>query len=136
MEGTMRSKPLGAYIRALRRHIRPKVSQKKLAEMVETSNNTIYRIEAGVQEPQEFLAAILTAVGGRIKDVPKLQAPDASVDLAEKLAAEAITERALLDWATTDEKRMRLLHRIREMSDDDPELRSRIDGYLDRSQDR
>jgi DNA-binding XRE family transcriptional regulator len=134
MEGTMGTKPLGAYIRVLRRHLRPRVSQRKLAETVETSNNTIYRIEAGVQEPQEVLAAILSAIGGRIEDVPKLKAPDASIDLAERLAAEAITERALLEWAKTDKQRMQLLNRIKEMSDDDPELRSRIDGYLDRLQ--
>lgn len=135
MVSAMGSKPLGAYIRALRQHMRPKTSQRRLAEIVETTNNTIYRIEAGVQEPQEFLAAILTAIGGRVKDIPRLLADGASVGLAKELAEQAITERDLLEWATTDENRMKLLRRIRAMSDDDPDLRSRIDGYLDKLQD-
>lgn len=136
MEATMGSKPLGAYIRALRQHMRPKVSQKRLADIVGAAGNTIYRIEAGMQEPQEYLASILTAIGGRIKDVPRLQSQEADVDLALRLAGEAITERVLLDWANTDERRLRFLHRIREMSSDDPELQARLDGYLDRLQDQ
>jgi DNA-binding XRE family transcriptional regulator len=136
METAMGSKPLGAYIRALRQHMRPKVTQKRLADIVGAASNTIYRIEAGMQEPQEYLASILTAIGGRIKDVSKLQSTEASVDLAMRLADEAVTERQLLDWANTDEKRRRLLHRIREMSSDDPELQARLEGYLDRLQDR
>lgn len=134
MEAIMRSKPLGAYIRALREHIRPKMTQIKLAEKAHTSGNTINRIEAGTQEPQESLPAILTVVGGRIQDVLLLQAPDATTKLAKELAAQAITERELLEWAKTDERRMQLLLRIREMSVSDPDLRAQIDGYLDRHQ--
>lgn len=136
METAMASKSLGAYIRALRRHMRPKVSQKKLAELADTTNNTIWRIEAGEQEPQEMLPDILTIIGGRIKDVAQLRKRDGDTALALRLAEEAITERQLLDWACTDEKRLRLLHRIREMSADDPNLRAQIDGYLDRHQGR
>ena len=135
MVSAVGSEPLGAYIRALRTRKRPKMSQKKLAGLAKTTSNTIWRIEAGVQEPQESLAAILTAVGGRIKDIPKLLADDASIDLARELAEQAIIERDLLDWADADENRAKLLRRIRAMSADDPDLRSRIDGYLDKLQD-
>lgn len=134
MELVMGSKPLGAYIRTLRRHMKPRVSQKKLAELADTTNNTIWRIEAGEQEPQEMLPAILTVIGGRIKDVARLRKQDANIELALDLAKEAITEQQLLDWANTDKRRMQLLTRIKAMSDDDPDLRAQIDGYLDRHQ--
>lgn len=136
MESAMGNAALGLYIRVLRQHLRPRVTQKQLAELVGTTGNTIYRIEAGTQEPQEFLAAILTVLGGRIKDVDRLRKEDADTRLAERLAQQAITERLLLDWASTDDRRMKLLLRIREMSDDDPDLRSRLDGYLDQLQGR
>lgn len=130
----MGNEALGAYIRVLRQNTQPKMTQKKLAELIGTTNNTIYRIEAGIQEPQEFLAALLTTLGGRIADIYRLRSDGASVDLAEQLAEQAITERVLLDWAHTDERRMRLLQRIRDMSSDDPDLRARLEGYLDQLQ--
>lgn len=136
MELAMGNVALGTYIRVLRQHLRPKVTQRTLAEMVGSTGNTISRIEIGAQEPQEVLAAILTAVGGRIADVHKLREDSANTRLAEQLAQQAITERMLLDWASTDNRRMDLLLRIRAMSDDDPDLRSRLDGYLDQLQGR
>lgn len=59
-------KAVGAYLRALRES--QGLSQGKLAEMVGVAGNTIWRIEAGKQEPRaDALAAILTAVHGRIE---------------------------------------------------------------------
>jgi transcriptional regulator with XRE-family HTH domain len=129
MEMTMGLEAFGAYVKALRKQ--HKMSQGQLAEQVGVAGNTIYRIEAGRQEPQtEQLAALLTVLGGRIRDVRELLGAGATVAKADKLAQEALTEQSLLAMANTDPKRAALLKRIAELSDD-PVLTARIEAYLD-----
>jgi transcriptional regulator with XRE-family HTH domain len=129
MEMTMGLDAFGAYVKALRKQ--HKMSQGQLAELVGVAGNTIYRIEAGRQEPQtEQLAALLTTLGGRIKDVRELLSTGATVDRADTLAQEALTEQTLLAMANTDPKRAALLKRIAELSDDPVQI-ARIEAYLD-----
>lgn len=124
---------VGAYLRALRSQ--QGLSQGKLAELVGVAGNTIWRIEAGDQEPRAGqLAALLTALHGRIEDIQNLITDNAATAAdGEALAGHILTlkERdALLTMANTDEKRARLLRRIAQFTED-PELRARIEGYLD-----
>lgn len=129
MEMTMGLDAFGAYVKALR--AQHKMSQGRLAELVGVAGNTIYRIEAGRQEPQtEQLASLLTVLGGRIKDVQELLSVGATKAKAKELAQEALTEQSLLAMANTDPKRAALLRRIAELSDD-PVLIARISAYLD-----
>lgn len=123
----------GAYIRALR--LRQRMSQGKLAELVGVTSNTIWRIESGDQEPKTGqIAALLTTLHGRIEDVQRLISDKLATEReAERLADEALAayERAqVMALADTDEKRAVLLRRIAALTED-PELRARIEGYLD-----
>lgn len=129
MEMTMGLDAFGTYVKALR--AQHKMSQGRLADLVGVAGNTIYRIEAGRQEPQtEQLAALLTILGGRIKDVRELLRTGATKAKAKELAQEALTEQSLLALANTDPKRAALLRRIAALSDD-PTLTERIESYLD-----
>lgn len=129
MEMTMGLDAFGAYVKALR--AQHDMSQGRLAELVGVAGNTIWRIEAGRQEPQtEQLAALLTILGGRIKDVRELLGVGGTKAKAKELAQEALTERSLLAMANTDPKRAALLRRIAELSDD-PLVIARINAYLD-----
>lgn len=125
---------VGVYLRALR--ARQKLTQGKLAELVGVTGNTIWRIEAGEQEPKiALLAAILTTLRGRIEDIQQLvNDKEATPHEAEQLADQALVihdqTAALLKLANTDEKRRALLLRIAELTDD-PILAARIEGYLD-----
>jgi transcriptional regulator with XRE-family HTH domain len=132
MEG-MNMLAVGAYLRALRSH--QGLSQGKLAELVGVAGNTIWRIEAGEQEPRAGqLAALLTALHGRIEDIQRLITDSAATAAdGEELAGRILTlaERdSILALADTDEKRARLLRRIAQLTEN-PELRARIEGYLD-----
>lgn len=129
MELVMGLDAFGAYVKALRAE--HKMSQGGLAELVGVAGNTIYRIEAGRQEPQtEQLAALLTILGGRIKDVRELLQIGATAARAHELARDALTEQSLLTLANTDPKRAALIRRIAELSDD-PVLTARLEAYLD-----
>ncbi len=120
----------GAYIKALREK-QQGLTQGKLGELVGVAGNTVYRIEAGRQEPETTqLAALLTILGGRIKDVRKLLSGEATKADAKRLADEALDEQKLLALADTDPKRRALLYKIAELSDD-PDLITRIEDYLD-----
>ena len=123
----------GAYLRALRTH--QGLSQGKLAELVGVSGNTIWRIEAGDQEPRASqLAALLTTLRGRIEDIQELiSSTTATAADGEALAERMLTQaesNSLLALANTDDKRARLLRRIAKLTEN-PDLRSRIEGYLD-----
>lgn len=118
----------GAYIKALRK--RRKLTQAKLGGMIGVAGNTVYRIESGRQEPETTqLAALLTTLGGRIKDVQRLLSGAASKADADRLATEALTEEKLLAMIDTDPKRRVILQQIAELSDD-PVLVARIEDYL------
>lgn len=124
---------VGAYLRSLR--AQQGLSQDGLATIVGVAGNTIWKIEAGKQEPRAgLLAAILTAVRGRIEDVHQLITDSGATEATgEALAGRVLTIRerdSILALADTDEKRARLLRRIAQLTGD-PELRSRIEGYLD-----
>lgn len=61
----------GAYLKALR--TKTGLSQGKLAELIGVAGNTIWRIEAGKQEPGGGqLAALLTTLHGRVEDFQAL----------------------------------------------------------------
>ena len=123
----------GAYLRALRTH--QGLSQGKLAELVGVSGNTIWRIEAGDQEPRAGqLAALLTTLRGRIEDIQELiSSATATAADGEALASQVLTQAerdAVFARANTDDKRATLLRRIAKLTEN-PDLRSRIEGYLD-----
>jgi transcriptional regulator with XRE-family HTH domain len=129
----MNMEATGAYLRVLR--TRQHLSQGKLAELVGVTGNTIWRIEAGDQEPKAAqLAALLTTLHGRIEDIQKLISDKAAtIRDAERLADEALSAReraSLLALVDTDEKRRSLLLRIAQLTDD-PILAARLEGYLD-----
>lgn len=129
MVGVMGTEAFGAYIRALRE--RHKLTQAGLGGLIGVTGNTIYRIETGQQAPETpNLVALLAALGGRIRDVQRLLSGAADVSEVEQMADEAMTEQRLIAMADTDPKRRALLRRIAELSDD-PDLTSRIEGYLD-----
>lgn len=128
MELPMGLPDLGAYLRALRKH--QGWTQAKVADLVGVAGNTIYRIEAGRQEPETTqLAALLTVLGGRISDVQKLLTGKLGSATPHDLAREAISEQALLTLLDTDPKRANLLRQIAKLTDD-PRLRQRIEDYL------
>lgn len=123
----------GAYLRALRTH--QGLSQGKLTELVGVSGNTIWRIEAGDQEPRAGqLAALLTTLRGRIEDIQELiSSATATAADGEALASQVLTQAerdAVFARANTDDKRATLLRRIAKLTEN-PDLRSRIEGYLD-----
>lgn len=130
MASKMGSPALGTYFKILRE--RRGLSQAKLAKDTHVTPNTIYRIEAGTQEPRApLLAALLVILGGRAKDVHELIARGATVARAVALADEAdAATAALLAQANTDPKRAALLRRIAVLTND-PVQRARIEDYLD-----
>lgn len=77
----------GAYLRELRKQ--QGFSQTKLAEMVGVTNNTIWRIEKGTQEPQAALIVALLAVlrGSAAHVHALLSNPKATNEEAEQYAA-------------------------------------------------
>lgn len=125
---TMGLEAFGAYIRALRK--KRNMTQAKLGSLVGVTGNTVYRIEKGRQEPETTqLAALLTTLGGRIRDVQILLSGAASRTDVDQLADEALTEEKLLVMANTDPKRRAILLKIATLSDD-PVLIARIEDYL------
>lgn len=96
-------KAVGAYLRALRES--QGLSQGKLAEMVGVAGNTIWRIETGRQEPRaDALAAILTALHGRIEHVQTLISSDVATLLdGERLAQERLAELQKIPPSELDE---------------------------------
>lgn len=128
MEMPMGLADLGAYLRALRKHWG--WTQGKVAEMVGVAGNTIYRIEAGRQEPETTqLAALLTVLGGRIRDVQRLLSGNLGDVTPQSLADEALNEQSFLAMFDTDPKRLELLKQIARLTDD-PHLRQRIEDYI------
>lgn len=128
METIMELGALGVYVKALRE--RRGMSQEQLANAVEVTTNTIWRVEAGRQEPRtSLLSALLAVLRGRARDVQELLKAGATAERARALADEAITESAILAAADTDPKRRALLQRIAELSED-PDLTQRIEDYL------
>lgn len=118
----------GAYIRTLR--TKRGLTQGKLGSLIGVAGNTVYRIEAGRQEPETTqLASLLTTLGGRIKDVQRLLSGAATAADVEQLADEALTEQKILEMADTDPKRRAILVQIATLSDD-PALIARIEDYL------
>lgn len=121
----------GAYLKALR--TKTGLSQGKLAELIGVAGNTIWRIEAGKQEPGGGqLAALLTTLHGRVEDFQALIIDQkATAEDAERLAKQAQEARQqLLAFAENDDGRRRLLERIAQLTTD-PALQARIEGYLD-----
>lgn len=105
----------GAYLRALR--VGRGFTQAEIAEAVNTTVNTIWRIEAGQQEPKAVLIVrLLASLGGRAEDLANLMAnPNADELEAQKAAAESIRAAAL--QATPEERRV-LAERLRQLADD------------------
>lgn len=123
---------VGSYMRVLREH--QGLSQAGLAERVGVTGNTIYRIEAGRQEPRgKQLAALLNALCGRTEDFEYLRDKATTAAEGQELALRILSEQerdAVLVIANTDPKRAALLRRIARLTSSD-ELRARIEGYLD-----
>lgn len=123
---------VGAYLRALR--AQQGISQGRLTELVGVAGNTIWRIEAGDQEPRAGqFAAILTALHGRIEDIQRLITDTAATPADGEALAGHVLGRSgdsLIALADSDERRIRLLKRIAQLTEN-PELRARIEGYLD-----
>lgn len=109
---------VGAYLRALREN--QGLSQGKLAEMVGVAGNTIWRIEAGKQEPRaDALAAILTAVHGRIEHIQELISSDVATLIdGERLAQERLVELQKIPPSELD----RIMSDLRSEAERDPSL--------------
>jgi transcriptional regulator with XRE-family HTH domain len=105
----------GAYLRALREA--QGLSQGRLAELVRVTVNTIWRVEAGQQEPKTTLIVnLLAALSGRAEDLALLL-NDPNATAAD---AYAVAERSLRHAAThaTPEQRQAVAARLRAMADD------------------
>lgn len=84
---------VGAYLRALREA--GGITQEELGAAIGVAGNTIYRIEAGQQEPKTAqIARILDKLKGKVEHVAALLKPEATTKDAERYAAEA---RAMTD---------------------------------------
>lgn len=124
---------VGAYLRTLREA--HKLSRAAVAAQIGTHESQLVRIEAGEQDTRgSLLLAFIGVVRGRAGDVQRLILNhEATADDGRRLADEVLTQAerdSILAIADTDPKRAALLRRIAELSDD-PELRARIEGYLD-----
>lgn len=124
---------VGAYLRTLREA--RKLSRAAVAAQIGTHESQLVRIEAGDQDTRgSLLLAFINVVRGRAEDVQRLILnQNATVEDGRRMADAALTQSEqdrLLSLVTTDEKRVALLRRVMELSDD-PELRARIQGYLD-----
>lgn len=103
----------GAYLRALREA--QGLSQARVAELVRVTVNTIWRIEAGQQEPKTTLIVNLLAVlKGRAEDLAKL-INDASADDAAAQRAAQASLRLTAEQATPEERRA-VAERLRAMA--------------------
>lgn len=127
----MNMRAAGAYLKKLR-EAQKGLTQSKLGELVGVSGNTIYRIEAGRQEPEgRQLAFLLTLLHGQIEHFQQLLTnTSATPEEAYVLADKALSIQILLRLANSDEKRRRLLLKVAQLTDD-PVLAGRIEGYLD-----
>lgn len=96
---------VGSYIQTLRD--KQSVSRARMAEDIGTTENTLWRIESGRQEPGvSLLARILQYVQGSIEDVFRLAArADATVEDGRREAQKALLPTVEL----SEEEKARLL---------------------------
>lgn len=133
---------LGGYIRTLReeRGLRQADVLRLLSERYgrAVDRSKYYRLEKGTDKERwpegDFLAALLDILKANIADIGWIQQhKDATEADGERLAREWLSREEIeriRAFTTTDEGRLRLLQHVYELSDD-PELRARIQGYLD-----
>lgn len=105
------------------------LTQEDVARRLGVVSKTVSDWEAGRYSPGfDLMVRLVGVIGGKIDDVVRHFLRD------EPGGADEVLTRAerdsVLALATTDAKRAALLRRIAQMSDD-PELRARIEGYLD-----
>lgn len=105
------------------------LTQEDVARQLGVVSRTISDWEAGRYIPGfELMVRLVGVIGGKIDDVVRYFLID------EPGKADAVLTQAerdsILAAANTDPKRAALLRRIAQMSND-PELRARIEGYLD-----
>lgn len=125
---TMASTALGQYMRALRVH--RGWTQAQLAEAVGVSGNTIYRIEKAGQEPEAAqLAALLTTLHGRIRDVQRILSGALTGTTPQQLADEAVAEYQIIDRIIANGQGRELAAQIAAVLDD-PLRRQRLADYL------
>jgi transcriptional regulator with XRE-family HTH domain len=124
---------VAAYLRVLREQ--RGLSREKLAEMIDTSGNTIWRIEDGRQEPGgALLLNLIAAVRGSYEDVRRLLAEDNGGEAAGRELAELRVSRA--EFAKIEELRTvlgneRLAEFVARLSAE-PDLLDAIDRLMGR----
>lgn len=114
---------VGAY---LQQHRKAKgLTQEDVAKQLDVTSRTVSDWEAGRHSPSfDLMVRFVQLVGGRIEEVVSR-----FYGAGESALTQAERDR-ILALADTDEKRAQLLRRIAELTEN-PELRARIEGYLD-----
>lgn len=124
---------VGAYLQARRQAVR--LTQKEVADRIGVTDRTISAWETGASGPTfDLMVRLLDEIKGQI-DVVQALYKNARATAADgkRLALRVLTEAErdyYLALANTDVKRAMLLRRIAAATED-PELRARIEGYLD-----
>lgn len=118
---------VGAYLQERRKAAG--LTQEEVARRIGVVSKTVSDWEAGRYSPGfDLMVRLVGVVGGKIDDVVRHFLRDEPGGADEVLTQ---SERdSILAIADTDPKRVALLRRIAQMSND-PELRARIEGYLD-----
>lgn len=124
---------VGGYLRALVL-AQPDLSYASVCREAGVKPNYLSRLgvggKHGTKEPSaRVLLKLVRAARGKIEDLERLlYSETATAEEGQALAQLTVASVAAL--ATTDERRAALLRRIAELTED-PELRVRIEGYLD-----
>lgn len=105
-----------AYLRTLRK-AQKGLTQEGLAERIGVSGNTIYRIEAGVQEPKtKQIISLLAILQGDARDLSELiNNPSATEQDGELKAAQRLQSIAA---QATPEQRKTIADQLRQMAND------------------
>lgn len=118
---------VGAYLQERRKAAG--LTQEEVARRLGVVGRTVSDWEAGRYSPGfDLMVRLVGVIGGKIDDVVRQFLSD-EPDRADEVLTQAERD-SILALATNDLKRSALLRRIAQMSDD-PELRARIEGYLD-----
>lgn len=105
------------------------LTQEEVARRLGVVGRTVSDWEAGRYSPGfDLMVRLIGVIGGKVSDVVQHLLAD-DPQLADQVLTQAERD-SILAVATTDPNRAALLRRIAGLSDD-PELRARINGYLD-----
>ncbi len=117
----------GAYLQTLREGM--KLSRAKLAEQLGTTENTLWRIEAGRQEPGgALLFGLIKQLRGAYDDVARLLEHDVPLAEAQALARQRVAEPPAPRLTPSEQRLLEALQR----NDIDPDALAEIVATLRR----